>query len=128
VHAADEVAQMVLESRVTIYAIGIFDQNDKDQNPMLLQHLARVSGGDSFLEVQLPEVNGICRQIAADIRARYTIGYVPARSGEQGALRKIKVTASTSFGQHLVVHTRTKYVLPPNPPLVDFHSDPIWKP
>ena len=119
IHRSDDVMRTVLESRATIYAIGLFDEADKDRNPGLLRHLARISGGESFLEVPLSAVNGICRQIASDIRTRYNIGYVPVRSGEEGSLRKIKVIASTPGGHKLVVHTRTRYVLPPKRPLVN---------
>jgi Ca-activated chloride channel family protein len=124
VHKADDVMRAVLESRATLYTIGIYDEEDQDRNPELLRHLARISGGESFLEVQLSAVTGICREIASDIRTRYTIGYVPIRSGEQGALRKIQVTASTPSGHKLVVHTRTSYVLPPKLPLVDRDGEP----
>jgi Ca-activated chloride channel family protein len=124
VHGSDDVMRTVLESRATIYAIGIFDKADQDRNPRLLRRLAQISGGESFLEVQLSEVDGICRQIASDIRTRYTIGYVPVRSGELGALRKINVTVSTPSGHKLVVHTRTGYVLPPKRPLVDQAGEP----
>ena len=127
VHGADDVMRTVLESRATIYTIGIFDQGDHESNPKLLRRLARLSGGESFLEVQLSAVNGICRQIASDIRTRYTIGFEPARSGEQGALRKIEVTASTPVGHKLVVHTRAGYVLPPIRPVVGEDREPIRK-
>lgn len=123
-HGAADVMRMVLESRASIYTIGIFDEADQDRNPKLLRHLARISGGESYLDIQLSAVDGICRQIASDIRTRYTIGYVPVRSGEQGALRKIKVTVSTPNGNKLVVHTRTGYILPPKRPLVDQAGEP----
>jgi Ca-activated chloride channel homolog len=124
VHGADDVMRTVLESRATIYTIGIFDEADRDRNPDLLRRLARISGGESFLAVELSAVNGICRQIASDIRTRYTIGYVPIRSGEQGALRKIKVTVAIPGGRKVAVHTRTSYVLPPTRPLVYQDGEP----
>lgn len=127
VHGADDVMRTILESRATIYAIGIFDAGDRESNPKLLRRLARLSGGESFLEVQLSAVNGICRQIANDIRTRYTIGYVPARSGAQGASRKIEVTASTPAGHKLVVRTRAGYVLPPARPVFDEAPGPVRK-
>ena len=111
-HGSEEVMRMVRESRATIYAIGIYDTDDHDQNPGLLRRLAHVSGGEAFFPGKLSEVTGICRQIASDIRTRYSVGYVPIRSGELGLLRKIKVTASTPSGHKLVVHTRTSYSLP----------------
>ena len=111
-HGPRELMRMVRESRATIYTIGIFDADDPDRNPALLRRFACVSGGEAFFPAQLSEVIGICRQIASDIRTRYTIGYVPVRDGEQGAMRKIKVVASGPGGGKLVVHTRTSYVLP----------------
>lgn len=116
-HGPQEVTAMVRESRATIYTVGIFDADDRDRNPALLRRLALVSGGEAFFPGQLAELDGICGQIASDIRTRYTIGYVPVRSGKQGLLRKITVTASTPGGHKLTVHTRTGYVLPPERPV-----------
>lgn len=126
-HPAEEVMQLVRESRATIYTIGIFDASDADRNPALLSRLAKVSGGEPFFPAQLSEVGGICRQIASDIRTRYTIGYVPVRSGEQGSLRKIAVTAAAPGGRRLVVHTRTSYLLPPQTPVAGQDGEPRRK-
>ena len=117
VNPADEVIRKVLESRATIYTIGIIDEDEPARNPALLKRIAQVSGGEAYFPKQLAEVNGISLQIASDIRARYTIGYVPVRSSERGSLRKIVVAASTPNGHKLVVHTRSGYVLPPNRPV-----------
>jgi len=114
-HRSEDVAKLVRESRATIYAIGVYDEDDPERNPRVLQRLARVSGGEAFLDVQLSAVAGICRQIANDIRTRYTIGYVPVEAGESGSLRKIKVVASQASGRKLLVHTRTSYLLPASP-------------
>jgi Ca-activated chloride channel family protein len=115
-------------SLATIYTIGIFDEDDPDRNPGLLRRLAQVSGGEAYFPAQLSEVIGICRQIARDIRTRYTIGYVPVRSGEQGSLRKIKVTASAAGGRNLIVHTRTSYFLPDRRPAVNQPGESSRKP
>ncbi len=119
IHGFDDVMRMVRESRATIYTIGLFDEDDKDQNPRLLEKLARISGGAAFLPNRMSEVAEICRVIAKDIRNRYTIGYVPVRSGDKGSLRKIRVVARQSDGQKLTVRTRTSYFLPEVRPLVD---------
>lgn len=112
VHKSEEVMRMVRESHATIYTVGIFDEGDRDQNPGLLRRLSQVSGGQAFFPDKLSELSGICRQIASDIRTRYTIGYVPFRSGELGSLRKINVIASGPDGHKLVVRTRKSYLLP----------------
>jgi Ca-activated chloride channel family protein len=119
IHGFDDVMRMVRESRATIYTIGLFDQDDSDRNPRLLERLARISGGAAFLPNQVSDVAEICRVIAKDIRNRYTIGYVPVRSGDKGAQRKIKVVARQSDGRKLAVRTRTSYFLPERTALVD---------
>lgn len=114
-YRSEDMMKAVRESRATIYTIGVYDADDPEQNPRVLQRLARVSGGEVFLDVQLSAVAGICRQIANDIRTRYTIGYVPVEAGAGGSLRKIKVVASQAGGRKLLVHTRTSYFLPASP-------------
>ena len=114
-HRSADVMKIVRESRATIYAIGVYDEDDSDRNPRVLERLSQVSGGEAFLDVQLSKVSGICRQIASDIRTRYTIGYVPVQTSGGDTLRKIKVVASQSGGPRLLVHTRTSYLLPASP-------------
>ncbi len=127
-HKFEDVMQMVRESRATIYTIGLFDEDDTDRNPGLLGRLARISGGETFLPKELSEVVGICQRIAQDIRNRYTIGYVPVRSGEKGSLRKIRVVARQSGGPKLTVRTRNSYVLPDSRPLMDRSGEANGKP
>jgi VWFA-related protein len=113
-HTFDSVRRMVEVSRATIYTIGLFDDDDADRNPRVLRQLSDISGGETYLPQETSEVTGICRQVAADIRARYTIGYVPAHDAQDNghALRKIKVTVSQPGGPKLTVHTRTSYLVP----------------
>jgi len=127
-HGLEEVQRRVRESFATIYTIGIFDEDDEDRNPRLLRRLAQVSGGEAYFPEQLSEVIGICRQIASDIRTRYTIGYVPYRAGEQGSLRKIKVTAVGAGGHKLIVNTRTSYFLPNRRPTVNQRGEASRRP
>jgi hypothetical protein len=53
----------------------------------------------------------ICRQIAKEIRSRYTIGYVPMRTDDKESLRNIRVDV-TGAGRTVIVHARTSYLLP----------------
>jgi len=111
-HSLKELMQLIQESRATIYSVGIFDDDDPDSNPRVLERMARVSGGESFFPKELGEVIPICRQIAKDIRNRYTIGYTPVHSGDRAALRKIHVVATAPDRGKLLVRTRTSYLLP----------------
>jgi len=110
-HTLDEVKRRIQESRATIYTIGLFDEDDRDQNPGVLRQLSGLSGGETFLPKETNQVVEICRQVATDIRTRYTVGYVPFRDGSTAA-RKIKVTATGPNGQKLTAHSRTSYAIP----------------
>ena len=113
VHKLPDVMHDVLESLVTIYTIGIFDESDPEANPGVLKQLAQVSGGGWYFPKTLEEVVPICRQIAKDVRTRYTIGYVPELNNGKPE-RQIKVVASLPEGQKLNARTRTRYLFTPD--------------
>jgi hypothetical protein len=113
VHKFPDVMHDVLQSIVTIYTVGIFDEDDPERNPGVLKQLAQVSGGSVYFPKTLDEVVPICRQIAKDVRTRYTIGYIPDASNGKPE-RQIKVVASSPDGQKLNVRTRTRYLFTPD--------------
>ena len=96
------------QSDVMVYTIGIFEPNDPDQNPGVLKKLANETGGEAFFPAQFGEVEGICENIAREIRHQYTLGYVSTNS-RPGGRRTIRVVAHAP-GKDLVVRTRTSYI------------------
>ena len=110
-HDFKDVMPAVRRSRATIYTIGLFDEDDPDRNPGLLRRLAHVTGGEALLPMQVPQIVDICRQIAKDIRNRYSIGYVPVRRDDKTVLRTIKVEV-VGTNRRVIVHARTGYLLP----------------
>jgi VWFA-related protein len=123
-HNLKELMRLIQESRATIYTVGIFDADDKDRNPGVLQRIASVSGGECFLPERFDEIVPICTKIAKDIRNRYTIGYTPARTDEKGGLRKLHVAAAAPDHAKLIVRTRTSYLLPESPAHVAIGTEP----
>jgi Ca-activated chloride channel homolog len=107
-HTQQEVMQDVLSSLVTIYTVGIYDEDDPEKNEAVLARLAHVSGGVFYHPEKLEDIVPICRQIAKDIRTRYTLGYTPSAEGKTE--RRIKVTATSPDHPRLTVRTRTSYV------------------
>ena len=103
----------VMGSVATIYTIGIYDEDDPDRNPGVLQRIARLSGGSAYFPRKIEEVVSICRDIAKDIRTRYTIGYVPAEENKASE-RHIVVVARSQNGNKLKVRTRTGYLFTPD--------------
>jgi Ca-activated chloride channel homolog len=112
VHKWPDVMHDVLESLVTIYAIGIFDEDDPERNPAVLKKLAQVSGGGVYFPKTLDQVEPVCAGIANEIRSRYTIGYIPATEGKQ--VRHVKVEAWTDERAKLSVRARNSYIFGPD--------------
>jgi Ca-activated chloride channel family protein len=107
-----QIMRDVEESRATIYAIDIFDENDPDNNSDVLKKLAQVSGGEYFKVRENPEVVAACKKIAKDIRNRYTIAYAPSHAGSAQSVHLVKVTASAPGPEKLMVRTRSRYLMP----------------
>lgn len=107
-HTWRDVEKAVLADIATIYTIGIFDQDDPDRNPAKLKKLAQISGGESYFPQRLDAIIPICKQIAQDIRTRYTIGYIPSSDNGRG-IRHIRVSATDSERGKLQARTRTQY-------------------
>jgi Ca-activated chloride channel homolog len=108
-----ELMRFIEASRATIYTIGLFDPEDEDRNPNVLRKLAKVSGGEFFQPATLNDVLPVFHKIAADIRNRYSIGYVPADIDTSRIIRSVRVTAVTKDRRRLIVRTRTAYTVVP---------------
>ncbi len=72
-----ELMKLIESSRATIYTIGLLDPDDRDLNPKVLRKFASVSGGEFFEPSRLEDVVPLFEKISADIRNRYTIGFIP---------------------------------------------------
>jgi Ca-activated chloride channel homolog len=109
-HKLAQVTDLAARSTAVIYTIGIFDEDDEDQNPRVLRHLAQATGGEAFLPDKLDEIVGICENIAREIRNQYTLGYVPTTAAPSGTYRSIRVVARATGRGRLYVRTRTGYI------------------
>jgi len=98
----------VEKSIATIYTIGVFSPGDPDRDLGLLKELARTSGGEAFFPDRLSAMPSICRDIAKEIRSRYTLGYVP-ESAMGAGLRKIHVMVTAAGHPKLSARTRNSY-------------------
>ena len=109
----DTVIAQCRGSRATIFTIGLFEEEDEDQNGGVLKRMARVTGGQYFHPADSKELSDACIRIAKDIRARYTLAYTPPAAAKR-ALRRIKVeVASLPAEGKRTVRTRTEYTLEP---------------
>jgi len=111
-HSLAQVTEMAKSSDAIIYAIGVFDEQDKDQNPGVLKRFAKETGGEAYFPQSSTELASICETIARDIRNQYTLSYVPAISRLDGGYRNVEVKASSPKHGRLSVRTRTGYLVP----------------
>lgn len=114
------------ESEVTVYAIGILEQNDtsgglfrKSRSEVArdaLEEIAEATGGQAFFPKTLDEVEELCRRIAHDLRSHYTIGYRPSNPAYDGTWREIRVEVERPDGfPRLEVRTKEGYFAPGGP-------------
>jgi Ca-activated chloride channel homolog len=97
-HTAREIKNAMLESDLQVYAMGIFDTDEKskhsleEQNgPKLLQELADRSGGREYPVISLDDLPSISARIGNQLRNQYLLGYAPINSERDGKYRIINV-------------------------------------
>jgi Ca-activated chloride channel family protein len=108
----DDMLAAVRSSSAMVYSVALQDRVDRDGNPRLLKQLASDTGGEFFSPDRLEEVSDALAHIARDIRATYTLGYVPTNQDRDGRMRKLRVVARHPDGRTLKVQTRGGYMAP----------------
>ena len=98
------------ENGPTVYTIGLLDKGDRGAKraKRALERLSLETGGIAFFPSNLSEVDAISREIAADIRSQYRIGYKPSRPQSEGGFRNVRVEAREGK-EKLQVRTKSGY-------------------
>ena len=110
-HNFSDVLRMAQAANVVIYTVGLFDENAADQNPKVLKKFAADTGAQVYFPMSPTEVVSVCKEIAADIRHQYTLGYSPPNP-EGGGYRPVRVKVNAPSRGKLSVRTRAGYFLP----------------
>ncbi len=106
------------QSDATIYAIGVFSDDDRQHDKRMVKHSTRVltelseaTGGAAYFPANLAEVTPICEQVAHEIRSQYSIGYYPVNTAKDGTFRAVQVQLAEPPKNHgkLSVRTRSGY-------------------
>ncbi len=108
----DEISQTAARSSATIYAIGLYDRDERNRQPGVLRDLARSTGGRAYFPTRPVALHEVWRDIAGDLRGQYTIAFASSNSRHDGSFRKVKVTAVDNRGRPLEVRTRPGYTTP----------------
>ena len=103
-----EVLAAARRQNVTIYTVGLFDADDRDRDPRVLKKLAQETGGERFLPRSPGPLLQAVTHIAREIRAGYTIGYVPP--DRDGTYHHVRVAVDAPNARGWQIRTRPGYM------------------
>jgi VWFA-related protein len=110
-----EVLNLVRESDVLIYSIGVFGgfgTPEEAGGPGMLAHISEQTGGRMF-EANVMEMPDIARKIGIELRNRYILGYAPKNQPRDGKYHRILVKLNPPRGlPALRAHWRMGYNAP----------------
>jgi Ca-activated chloride channel homolog len=114
-YSVTEVNNVVRESDVLIYSIGVFGGGSSPEEfggPELLSKISEQTGGRLFQAnpVELPD---IAKSIGIELRNRYVLGYSPKNAVRDGKYRQVSVRMAPPRGlPPLKAHWRLGYYAP----------------
>jgi Ca-activated chloride channel family protein len=111
----ENLVKAAQQSEVLIYTVGLLSEEEKREAKRAsraLNAIAEATGAKSYYPKELKDVDGVCQQVAHDIRSQYIITYSPVNSALDGSFRQIKVVANGP--NHPVVRTRSGYYATPD--------------
>jgi len=118
-HLFEEALEKAHRSEVAVYAIGLGPHLDTEMDlrherslKEILDTLARATGGRSYYPARPGQLSGVYRQIAADLKAQYTLAYSSTHRAADGNWRTITLTAKDP---ELEVRARSGYYAPGPP-------------
>lgn len=105
-----QLLKMLKSNDVLVYSIGYLNgMNRMGQAQMQLAEMARQTGGDAFFPEDARQLNGIYAKILDELSSRYTLGYVPSNTSEDGKFRKIEVKLTRTGLDKAKVRARVGY-------------------
>jgi len=122
-YGLNKVLDALRESKVTLYAIGLLEENDQrgglfkkppsKKAKEILQKFAEMTGGQAYFPKSLDEVEELVKDIAHEIRNHYTLSYTPTNRKLDGSWREIRVKVNPPKTiSKVTVHTKQGYYAP----------------
>lgn len=108
-HTSGQVLRMARRSHAVIYAVGLVGAVNEQEDPEVLKHLAKATGGIALFPKRIDAIRAESAQIARDIRSAYMIGYRPPTSSRPGSYHKIRVQVAAKRVRKLRVRARPGY-------------------
>ena len=108
-YTESEIRNLVKESDVQIYAIGIYEPigargrtPEESNGPALLTELADQTGGRQYQVENLGELPDIAAKIGMELRNQYLLGYSPQNQERDGRYRHVEVKLVQPHGMPLL--------------------------
>ena len=113
-YSESEIKNLVKESDVQIYSIGIYDhyfQTEEERlGPELLSDISEITGGRAFSIENPNDLTDVAAKIGIELRNQYLLGYRPTTSVRDGKWHKMQVKIIPPKGlPPLRVYARTGY-------------------
>jgi Ca-activated chloride channel homolog len=107
-----EIKNVVKESDVLIYTIGVFADKNYTDGGAVLNTISEQTGGRLF-KTEGMRLSDIAQKISIDLRNRYLLGYVPSNTERNGRYHLVEVKIVPPKGLPPVrAHWRTGYYAP----------------
>ena len=100
-YSQQQLFDLLRETDVQIYVVGFvkdlstekgfITKSKQGKAKAFLEKLASETGGRAYFPNAVSELNGVAREIAAELRTQYSIGYLPSNDRDDGTFRNIKV-------------------------------------
>jgi Ca-activated chloride channel homolog len=113
-YTESEIKNLVKESDVQIYAIGIYDHyfptQEERLGPQLLSDITELTGGRAFSIDNPNDLADVATKIGIELRNQYVLGYRPSNPVHDGKWHKIHVKLTPPKGlPPLRVYAKTGY-------------------
>jgi VWFA-related protein len=110
-----DLMDLLRASDVTVYAIGALDRRSqfgRSEQRLVLQQMAEATGGEAYFPMSVKELDKVYAQIATEIRAQYTLGYVSTNDKSDGTWRKVEIKIVKSGVGDVKLRSRKGYFAP----------------
>ncbi|HEV2733122.1 MAG TPA: VWA domain-containing protein [Terriglobales bacterium] len=113
-YSESEIKNLVKESDVQIYAIGLYDHyfptEEERLGPQLLSDITELTGGRAFSIDNPNDLADVATKIGIELRNQYVLGYRPTKPANDGKWHKVRVKLVPPKGvPPLQVHAKTGY-------------------
>lgn len=110
-----DTLEILRASDVTVFPLGFMEHQStlgRFQQEAMLRQIADTTGGRAFFPRSQTQLDEMYADIAGEIHAQYSMGYVSSNLARDGKWRKVEIRLRPKPGRRLSVRTRKGYFAP----------------